>query len=145
MIDFECQKGAKREAFGEPKRGQNRPQNETKSKSMFKSEQIHFKTVLEPSWSRLGPILGHLGRTWGHLGAILGRLEEPKSVVFLRIFTICFEKLRFYMKMVILAGLEAILRRVGSIMGPLGPNLGRFGRPKGRPKGTQEAPKTSPK
>ena len=24
-----------------------------------------------PSWGRLGPILGHLGRLWGELGAVL--------------------------------------------------------------------------
>ena len=62
LIDFECQKGAQREAFWEPKWSQNRSQNDSKSKSIFKSEKIPFKTVLEPSWSRLGPILGHLDR-----------------------------------------------------------------------------------
>ena len=62
LIDFERQKGAQREAFWEPKWSQNRSQNDSKSKSIFKSEKIPFKTVLEPSWSRLGPILGHLDR-----------------------------------------------------------------------------------
>ena len=62
LIDFERQKGAKREAFGEPKWSQNRSQNDSKSKSIFKSEKIPFKTVLGPSWSRLGSILGHLDR-----------------------------------------------------------------------------------
>jgi hypothetical protein len=62
LIDFERQKGAQREAFWEPKWSQNRSQNDSKSKSIFKSEEIPFKTVLEPSWSRLGPILGHLHR-----------------------------------------------------------------------------------
>ena len=62
LIDFERQKGAQREAFGEPKWSQNRSQNNSKSKSIFKSEKIPFKTVLGPSWSRLGSILGHLDR-----------------------------------------------------------------------------------
>ena len=129
LIDFERQKGAQREAFWEPKWSQNRSQNHSKSKSVFKSEKIPVKTVLESSGSRLGPILGHLDRAWGHLRAILGRLGEPKSLIFLRIYTI-FEKSRFYIKKVILAGLEAILERLGAIQGPLGPNLGRFGRPR---------------
>ena len=90
-------------------------QNDSKSKSIFKNGKIPFKTVLEPSWSRLGPILGHLDRAWGHLGAILGRLGEQKPLIFLRIFTI-FEKSRFYIKKVILAGLEAILGRLGAIL-----------------------------
>ena len=139
LIDFERQKGAQREAFGEPKWSQNRSQNNSKSKSIFKSEKIPFKTVLGPSWSRLGSILGHLDRDWGDLGAILGRLGEPKPLIFLRIFTI-FEKSRFGIKMVILAGLEAILGRLGAILGPLGPNLGRFGRPRGS-KRDQNGPK----
>ena len=62
LIDFERQKGAQREAFWEPKWSQNRSQNDSKSKSIFKSEKIPFKTVLGPSWSRLGSILGHLDR-----------------------------------------------------------------------------------
>ena len=49
LIDFECQKGAQREAFGQPKWGQNRSQNESKSKSIFKSEKTVFKTVLGAS------------------------------------------------------------------------------------------------
>ena len=63
----------------------------------FKSEKIAFKTVLETSWSRLGPIWGHLDIAWRHLGAILGRLGEPKPLIFLRMFTI-FEKSRFGIK-----------------------------------------------
>ena len=62
LIDFERQKGAQREAFGEPKWTQNRSQNNSKSRSIFKTEKIPFKTVLGPSWSRLGSILGHLDR-----------------------------------------------------------------------------------
>ena len=46
LIDFERQKGAKREAFWEPTWSQTRSQNESKSKSIFNSEQIPFKTVL---------------------------------------------------------------------------------------------------
>ena len=53
LIDFERQKGAKREAFGEPKWRQNRSQNDSKSKSMFKSEkntlQDRLGNVLRPS------------------------------------------------------------------------------------------------
>ena len=97
LIDFERQKGAEREAFWQPKWSQNRSQNKSKSKSIFKSEQIPFKTVLETSWSCLGPIWGHLDRAWGNLRAILGRLGEPKPLIFLRIFTI-FERSRFYIK-----------------------------------------------
>ena len=49
LIDFERQKGAQREAFGEPKWSQNRSQNDSKSKSIFKSEKTLFKTVLGAS------------------------------------------------------------------------------------------------
>ena len=62
LVDLERQKGAQREAFGQAKGSQNRSQNDSKSKSIFKSEKIPFKTVLGPSWSRLGSILGHLDR-----------------------------------------------------------------------------------
>ena len=147
LIDFERQKGAQREALCEPKWSQNQSQNKSKSKSIFKSEQIPLKIVLETSWSSLGPILGHLDLARGHLGAILGRLEEPKPLIFLRIFTI-FEKSRFYIKMVLLTGLEAILGGLGAILGPLGPNLGRFGHPRAPKREvtrTQEASKTKPK
>ena len=61
-IDFGRQEGPPREAFWDPKWSQNRSQNDSKSKLIFKSEQIPFKTVLGPSWSRLGSILGHLDR-----------------------------------------------------------------------------------
>ena len=46
LIDFERQKGSKREAFREPNWSPNRSQNDSKSKSMFKSEKTLFKTVL---------------------------------------------------------------------------------------------------
>ena len=63
LIDFERQKGAKREAFGEPKWSQNRSQNDSKSKSIFKNEKTLFKTVLGAPWGHLdpiwGPVLGH--------------------------------------------------------------------------------------
>ena len=49
LIDFERQKGAKRDAFWEQKWSQIRSLNESKSKSIFKSEQIPFKTVLGAS------------------------------------------------------------------------------------------------
>ena len=51
LIDFERQKGAKREAFGEPKWSQNRSQNDSKSKTIFESE----KNALQDA---LGPVLG---------------------------------------------------------------------------------------
>ena len=51
LIDFELQKGAKREAFGEPKWSQNRSQNHSKSKTIFESE----KNALQDA---LGPVLG---------------------------------------------------------------------------------------
>ena len=63
LIDFERQKGAQREAFGEPKWSQNRSQNDSKSKSIFKNEKTLFKTVLGAPWGHLdpiwGPVLGH--------------------------------------------------------------------------------------
>ena len=49
LIEFERQKGAKREAFGEPKWKQSRSQSDTKSKSIFKTEKTLFKTVLGAS------------------------------------------------------------------------------------------------
>jgi len=38
----------------EPKIDQNRTQNESKMKTIFKSEKIVFKSLLEPSWADLG-------------------------------------------------------------------------------------------
>ena len=107
-----------------------RPKTTPKRRKIEDDFQERKQHSSRPSWSRLVPILGHLDRAWGHLGAILGGLGEQKPLIFLRIFTI-FEKSRFCIKMVILAGLEAILGRLGAILGPLGPNLGRFGRPRG--------------
>ena len=49
LSDFGSKKRAQREAFGEPKWSQNRFQNESKSKSIFKSEKTLFKTVLGAS------------------------------------------------------------------------------------------------
>ena len=49
LIEFERQKGTKREAFGEPKWKQSRSQSDTKSKSIFKTEKTLFKTVLGAS------------------------------------------------------------------------------------------------
>ena len=46
LIDFERQKGTKREAFGEARWSQNRSQNDAKSKSIFKSEKTFFRIVL---------------------------------------------------------------------------------------------------
>ena len=63
LIDFERQKGAKREAFGEPKWSQNQSQNDSNSKSISKNEKTLFKTVLGAPWGHLdpiwGPVLGH--------------------------------------------------------------------------------------
>ena len=42
--------------------------------------------VMGWSWGHLGSILGHLGRAWSHLGTTLGRLEEPKTLIFLMFF-----------------------------------------------------------
>ena len=49
LIELERQKGAKSEAFGEPKWRLNRSQNDSKSKWIFKSEKTFFKTVLGAS------------------------------------------------------------------------------------------------
>ena len=54
LIDFERQKGAQREAFGEPKWSQNQSKNNAKSKSIFKSEKV-------ASCKRFEPILGRFG------------------------------------------------------------------------------------
>ena len=55
LIDFERQKGAKREAFLEPKWNQNRIQNETKFKTVFRMKKIvlqnPFGTFWVPSWA----------------------------------------------------------------------------------------------
>ena len=59
-IDFGREKGAQREVFGEPKWSQNRSQNDTKSKSIFKSEKVRLEdrlgTLLERSWAFLGAL-----------------------------------------------------------------------------------------
>ena len=49
LINVERQKGAKREAFGDPKWSQNQSKNDSKLKSIFKSEKTLFKTVLGAS------------------------------------------------------------------------------------------------
>ena len=82
LIDFERQKGAQREAFGEPKWSQNRSQNNSKSKSIFKSEkntlQDRLGAVLGRSWA----ILTGLGPSWGDLEPA----GEAKFVDFPQVF-----------------------------------------------------------
>ena len=45
-------------------------------KTKIMQHKIAIRCDLEPSWARLGPVLGRLGPllgpSWGHLGAILG-------------------------------------------------------------------------
>ena len=50
LIDFERQKGAKKEAFGEPKWSQN----QSKTRSKFKSEKVGLGNDLGRSWVILG-------------------------------------------------------------------------------------------
>ncbi len=45
--------------------------------------------------------------------------------------------------MVVLAGLEAFLGRLGAILGPLGPNLDRFGRPRGPKREAKRDPRAT--
>ena len=68
--------------------------------------------------------MGHLGRASGHLEAVLGRLGEPKWLIFFG-FSLFFATSKFRTKIVILADLEAILGPLGTILGPLGALLGR--------------------
>ncbi len=56
----------------------------------------------------LGAILGHLGRAWGHLEAVLGRLGEPKSLIFLKFFGV-FATSKFRTKIVILRHVRGTL------------------------------------
>ena len=103
-----------------------------------------MKIILEPSWAVLGPLLGHLDRAWGHLGAFLGRLQAPKTLIFLTFCTRFFEEAVNRIKMIILGSLEAFLGCLGAILGPLGPNLDRFGRSwgdVGATEGGQRSPK----
>ena len=78
-----------------------------------------------------------MGRSWAiltGLGAILGRFGAgwgSQKRCFSTGFSMFLEKSRFGIKMIILAGLEAFLGHLGAILGPLGPNLGRFGFPRG--------------
>ena len=73
MIDFDRQKGAQREAFGEAKWHQNRPQNATKSSRCSRAEKSVLKIVLRRSWADLGPILRSiLARLGRRLGVIFG-------------------------------------------------------------------------
>ena len=51
---------APRSPFGRPKRHQNRAQNDQKSKRKFKTKKRRPKTILDTSWSDLGPILGSI-------------------------------------------------------------------------------------
>ena len=71
-------KGAQRDAFGKPKWSQNRSENDSKSKSIFKSEKNTLQIILEPSWLDLGPSRLGLGPSWGDLGSAGG----AKNAVF---------------------------------------------------------------
>ena len=120
LIDFERQKGAKREAFGEAKWTQNRPQNDTKSKSIFKSEKNWFRI-------RLG---GLLGRFWCIFGAILGVKKHQK----------CWKTVYFVKNDVFEED-----KRSRRVLEQTLVDFGPIWAPKGRPRGAQEGPKTGPK
>jgi len=103
-----------------------------------------FKIVSGRSWNRLRPILGpswpNLRASWGDLRAAGG----GEIIVFQKL-SILFEKSLFRIKMI-------IMRRLGAILGPLGPlleaswaDLGSSWAPKRPQEGAQDEPKTSPK
>ena len=54
ISQYPCAPGTR---FGRPKRHQNRPQTDQKSKRKFKTKKKRPKTILDPSWSDLGSIL----------------------------------------------------------------------------------------
>ena len=95
--------------------------------------QARLREVLEPSWTdvwailtELEAILGRFGRGWGGNRCFYSR------------FSILFETCMFRIKMVILAGLGAILVPLGAILGASWADLG----PTWAPKMGQREPKT---
>ena len=120
------------------------PKSKTEKKMRKETLQNRLGEVLEPSWNDLGPSWPNLRPSWDDLEAARGRQNHCFSLG----FSILFETYTFRTKMVILAGLGAILGPLGPNLGPLGPNLDRFRRPRGPkrdakrdPEGAQEESK----
>ena len=95
----------------------------------------HDFTSKRSCWPVLRP-------SWGDLGAAGGGQNRCFSQC---VFSIMFEKSCFRIKMVILAGLGAILVPLGAILGASWADLGPTWAPKRAQKGAQDDPKTSPK
>ena len=70
--------GVPRAPFERPKRHQSRPQNDQTSKRTIKMKKRRSKTILDPSWSDLGSILG---RSWPRLEVHFDK-KELENVIF---------------------------------------------------------------
>ena len=103
--------------------------------------QARLRQVLEPSWTDLWAILVELEAI---LGQFWGGWRGRNQCYSLR-FSILFETSLFRIKMVILAGLGAILVPFGAILGASWADLGPTWAPKRAQKGAQDDPKTTPK
>ena len=111
----------------EPKLDPNRTQIEDGKEDAKRS-------ASKSSWGGLGAVLERFRAILAELGAILGRFGGSwggQNHCFSTGFSILFETCTFRTKIVILAGLGAILGPLGANLGPLGPNLDRFRRPRG--------------
>ena len=122
------------------------PKSKTEKKMRKEALQNRLGEVLGRSWSRLGTIWAELEAILGRFGGVLGGQNRCFSLG----FSILFETCTFRTKIVILAGLGAILGPLGANLGPLGPNLDRFRRPRGPkreakrdPRGAQKESKMS--
>ena len=112
------------------------------------------RNASKSSWGGLGAVLERSWAILAELEAILGQSGgggEGQNHCFSLGFSILFEASTFRTKMVILAGLGAILGPLGANLGPLGPNLDQFRRPRGpkrdakrHPRGVQKESKMIP-
>ena len=120
------------------------PRSDPNRRQKRRCEKKLFKIVLGRSWGGLGAVLERSWAILAELEAILGRFGVRwggRNRCFSLRFSMFFAKALFGVKMIIFAGLGAILAPLGGILGPLGPILARFG----RPRGFKREPKTTPR
>ena len=152
QCNFQLFLGSIWETFWAPKGVDNGaqvgPRSDPNGRRKRRCEKKRLKLVLGRSWGGLGAVLERSWAILAELEAILGRFGGGwggQNHCFSLSFSILFENLSFRPKMVILAGLGAILGPLGANLGPLGPNLDRSRRPRGPKRDAKRDPRGAPK
>ena len=110
------------------------PKSDPNRRRKRRCEKKRFKIVLGRSWGGLGAVLERSWAILAELEAILGRFGGGwggQNRCFSAGFSLFVEKSSFRIKMIILAGLGAILGALGTNLGALGSILAQLGCPRG--------------